>query len=124
MMDQNTLQAMTALAQKLGTTAEHLWGVLLRQAPISGAIDLAFMAALVVACIVWWRAVISKTTERKRTDDDRYPRAEWAEEGAFFAIASAVMLTLLTLILCAEGFTMAVAAFVNPEYWALRQIIG
>jgi hypothetical protein len=124
MMDQNTLQALTALAQKLGTTAEHLWGVLLRQAPISGAIELAFMTGMVVACVIWWRVVIAKTTRRKQSDDDRYPRAEWEEEGAFFAVASAATLSLVTLIVCAEGFTLALAAFVNPEYWALRQIIG
>ena len=37
-MDDKTLQALTALANKLGTTAEYLWGVLLRQAPLTGKI--------------------------------------------------------------------------------------
>jgi hypothetical protein len=38
-MDDKTFQALTNLATKLGTTAEHMWGVLLRQAPITGVID-------------------------------------------------------------------------------------
>ena len=39
-MDEKFQKLIEALAAKLGTTAEHLWGVLVRQAPISGAVDL------------------------------------------------------------------------------------
>jgi hypothetical protein len=36
------------LADKLGTTVEKLWSVLLKQAPISGTVDLLLCASLVV----------------------------------------------------------------------------
>lgn len=44
-MDDKYRQLIEDMAAKLGVTAEHLWGVLVKQAPISGAVDL-------VICIV------------------------------------------------------------------------
>ena len=121
-MDDKTLQALTVLAEKLGTTAEYLWGVLLKQAPITGAIDLAIMAAWVAMAWLWCRFVLRKTTAPKATDDAPYPKADWREEAAFFSWLSAVALVGVTALIVSSSFAMAVAALVNPEYWALRQI--
>lgn len=41
-MNDKVLEALQTLAEKLGVTAEHLWGVLLKQAPIDGTIFLVF----------------------------------------------------------------------------------
>ena len=122
-MDEKTLQVLTALANKLGTTAEYLWGVLLRQAPITGVIDLALMAAWVALSVMWCRFVMRKTTAPKPTDDDRHPRAAWQEEAAFFSWLSAVVLVGVTASIVTSGFATTAAALVNPEYWALRQIL-
>jgi len=122
-MDDKTLQALTTLAAKLGTTAEYLWGVLLKQAPLTGAIDMLLTAAWVIGAVMWCRFVIRKTTERKATDDDRYPRADWESEPAFFAWVSAVAVALIAGLAVSSGLATTVAALVNPEYWALKQIL-
>ena len=114
-MDEKTLQALNALANKLGTTAEYLWGVLLRQAPITGALDLAVMAAWVAACVLLVRFVRRKT----RGEDP-----EWSDEmGRVFAWAGAACACALTALIVGLEFGQAVTAIVNPEYWALRQIL-
>lgn len=51
-MNNDVGELILELAERLGTTGEHLWGVLVRQAPISGAIDLTVMAAWVLA-VAW-----------------------------------------------------------------------
>ena len=122
-MDDKTLQALTALAAKLGTTAEYLWGVLLRQAPITGAIDLAVMAAWVAMAMFLIRLVRRKTTTPAKTDEDRYPSAEWSDEGAAFAWAGAVAFALLVALIVGSELSSVVAALLNPEYWALKQIL-
>lgn len=38
-MNEETSKLIRELADKLGTTAEHLWSVLVKQAPISSATD-------------------------------------------------------------------------------------
>lgn len=121
-MTDKTIEALTALANKLGTTAEYLWGVLLKQAPLTGAIDLLLMAAWVIGAVMWCRFVLRKTTTPKAADDNGYPCADWTGEAAFFAWVSAVALAVIAGLVVGDLATV-VAALVNPEYWALKQIL-
>jgi hypothetical protein len=123
MMDNNTLQALTMLANKLGTTAEYLWGVLLRQAPITGAINLVMMTVWVVAVLLLLRWVRIKTRVPPKTEDEPYPRAEWDGDGAFFAWAASIVFATMVVVIVGLELPKAVVALVNPEYWALRQIL-
>lgn len=123
-MDDKTAVLIEKLAEKLGTTAEHLWGVLLRQAPISGAVDLATAVVMVLAAVGLVRFVKEKTTKPAETKDDRYPRAEWAEEDAGFAWLGTVLYLITTGVVVTGSAQEIVAAFFNPEYWALSHILG
>lgn len=114
-MDDKTLQALTTLAAKLGTTAEYLWGVLLRQAPVTGALDLAVIAAWVAGCVWLVRFVRRKTAGQKPEWDD--------EMGRVFGWGGAVLVCSLVAIIGGASIGPAVTAIVNPEYWALRQIL-
>lgn len=122
-MDEKTLQAMTDLAEKLGTTAEYLWGVLLKQAPIAGAVDLLLTVAWVAAAVLWLSFVKRKTTEPPTRDDGRPLYAEWDDEAEFFGWVSAVCLALIAGMNVSFSLESIVAALFNPEYWALAQIL-
>lgn len=123
-MDDKTLQALTDLAAKLGTTAEYLWGVLMKQAPISGVVDLLVCAAWVVGMVGWAKFVRRKTTAPPKTDDDRYPHADWNDDaGVGLAWVSVVIGAGITALVIGSHLSTIVAALVNPEYWALRQIL-
>jgi hypothetical protein len=123
-VDDKTLHALTNLAAKLGTTAEYLWGALLRQAPITGTIDLLVMSAWVAGCVAWFRFVHRKTTRPAATDEDRYPRAAWNDEfGVGLAWMSVAVFVLISALVIGSELSNTVAALVNPEYWALRQIL-
>lgn len=122
-MDEKTLGVLTALGNKLGTTAEYLWGVLLKQAPITGLIDLALMAAWVIGAVLWCRLVVQKTTKPQATEQNRYPHAEWDGDGAFFAWASALAVAFIAGVVVSGSLQNIVSALANPEYWALRQIL-
>jgi len=123
-MDEKTLQALTALANKLGTTAEYLWGVLLKQAPITGVVDLLVCAGWIAGVVVWAKFVKRKTANHARTDYDRYPSAEWSDDvGVCLAWASVVIAAGITALVVGSGLSTIVAALANPEYWALRQIL-
>lgn len=122
-MDEKFLQLIESLAAKLGTTAEHLWGVLVRQAPISGAVDLV-LCILIAAAAAWWiRLVMSKTTCPAETDTNRYPNAEWSYEGALLAWFVAVIAGVIAMAFIIGSAQGIVAAFANPEYWALKQLV-
>jgi len=122
-MDEKFQQLIEALVAKLGTTAEHLWGVLVRQAPISGAVDLV-LCVVIAAVTVWWVALVKrKTTCPPETETNRYPEAEWRDEGAFLVWLVTVIFGVLALISVIGSAQGIVAAFANPEYWALKQLV-
>lgn len=82
-MNEKVLEALQALAIKLGTTADHLWGVLIKQAPIDGTIDLIACIALVLFNVASLRLVV-----RKALSDD----PDWGEEIAVVACLAAALL--------------------------------
>jgi len=114
-MDDKTLAALTALANKLGTTAEYLWGVLVRQAPLQGALDLAVLAVWGLVCVWLIRFVRSKTSGDKPAFSD--------EVGRGFAWAGVVFVCALVMLIGGLTFSSSITAIINPEYWALRQIL-
>lgn len=122
-MDEKYRQLIEALAAKLGTTAEHLWGVLVRQAPISGAVDLV-LCIMIAAATWWWVALVKRKTMRPpETETNSYPRAEWEGEGAILAWVAAFIAGFLALVCVTGSAQWIVAAFANPEYWALKQLV-
>lgn len=123
-MDDKTTALIEKLAEKLGTPAEHLWGVLLHQAPISGAVDLATVIVMVLAAVGLVRFVKGKTTKPTETEGDRYPQAEWQDEGAGLAWLGAAIYLIITGVVVIGSAQGIVAAFFNPEYWALSNILG
>lgn len=122
-MDDKTLQALNILADKLGTTAEYLWGVLIKQAFISGVVDAITLLSLAVAVVISGIFIYGKGKVPPKTQDDPYPHAEWDSEiqmmvWAFYLLAAAFVLVAISI-----NLSTVVAAFMNPEYWALKQIL-
>lgn len=116
-MDDNTAALLRALADKLGTTSEHLWGVLVAQAQITGYCNAALIVVLpfVIYWLVrWTRAVIRRLPNIQ--DDTVIPQA--------FAIAVSGVVTLALVLYSIQFMPITIAAFVNPEYVALREVLS
>lgn len=112
-MDDKTLQALNALADKLGTTAEHLWGVLIRQAPISGCVELISL----IICLVP-TAVVGRVLYKRAQNNDFY------QDVYFFSFVSVFLVLLVFDSALISRIDIIIAAFINPEYWALMQILN
>ena len=106
------------IATKLGTTAEHLWGVLIKQAPISAATDLASCVVFVLLSVGFILFV-----KRNTTVPDGEHRAIWNNEGAFFAWFAALLFLVFTIVTVTSLAGVIIAGFINPEYWALQRIL-
>ena len=112
-------QQLAALAAKLGTTAERLWTVILVQQPINAVFDaLSFVGFLVLT--VWWaRFMWKKTTPQKGQE-----YVDWGDNPLlFFSWISVVVLAIIAIYTIADSTPRWVAAFVNPEYAALRDLL-
>jgi hypothetical protein len=122
-MNENTEKLVRELAEKLGTTAEHLWGVLMRQAPITAATDAVI--AVIMLGVLWalYHLVRSKTTAPPKTEDDRYPSAEWVKTDAELAWVILAIYGALTVAVVCGTIATVMTATMNPEYWALKQLL-
>lgn len=110
-MTDEILKRIDALAAKLGVASDHLWRVLTQQARIEAIEDLAWAAlffALSGASIWAIRWVIA------RRDDDNIP----GELGVVSVIAA-----LVFFVVACNCIAGTPGMFLNPEYWALKQIL-
>ena len=113
-MNDKALELLNRLAEKFGTTVEHLWGVLIKQAPISAVSE---MVMTLIFAIVWmWtiRFVHIKTTASEEPWDEMETTLAWGMVVSFGLI-------LMINIYCTV--TSSLTAFLNPEYWALKQLL-
>lgn len=100
------------LALKLGTTTEYLWGVMLKQAPIEGFVWVAQFCAMLVGIFGLYR--LTKYLAKQDSWDEPHIVVPvifaWIVMGMFFLF---IFLSVSTIVAC----------FLNPEYWALEQIL-
>jgi len=110
-----TEKLIETLATKFGTTAEHLWGVLVRQAPISAGIDLTVWI-LFAAGVIWgWLRFLKVLRSLGPLEDS-------GDAGVAIGFVLTVASLILVLVAVLTASTTA-AAFFNPEYWALQQLL-
>lgn len=111
-MNEETMKLVEELAAKLGTTAEHLWGVLCRQAPISAVVGLARDAALLWLVVLAWRKL-------SRVNFDK-----WDEDLVKgFLYGGLAIATAIAVVYAFSSLPMEIAGLFNPEYWAFKQVI-
>lgn len=110
-MNTETLTLLTALSEKLGTTTEYLWSALLWQAPITGSVHLLLLITLSFGFIY--------LAKRLHSSKDNIPEDEY-----FLAMVIVAAFGVFLVLIFAAALPSIIAAFFNPEYWALRQIVS
>jgi hypothetical protein len=117
-MNEQIQSMLLKVAEKLGTTAEHLWEVLVKQAQIKGYCDIFWIILLPVLFWIWYKAA---RYVQINSDNDKH------DEGVtFFAtvglvIAAGVLIILSIWTVC--DLPITIACFVNPEYVALKSLL-
>lgn len=105
------------LANKLGTTIEYLWAILIKQAYISGINSIIiysiFLILLIINILLFKKYVISNLKDKYGEFDGVYMS---------ILITSAVLWGITIMIGIAE-VPNTITKFINPEYWALQEIL-
>jgi len=109
-MEQLT-QLLTQLAEKLGTTSEYLWEVLLKQAQlalVTNSLFLLMLIIILVKCILAIKSLMK----------------EWGEDfdkELLLTILFALTFTFtgLIIVMIQDVLTLSI----NPEYWVLTEIL-
>jgi hypothetical protein len=107
---------LSALADKLGVSIEHLWGVLVRQASIDGVYSL-LIAAAAGAIMVGIVAIYWLLAWRRPSGDSL-----WTFQNRLFGGVVAGMLVLAFGTIFFGSMYNALTDFGNPEYFAIRHL--
>ena len=111
-MNDQTVQLLNQLAQKLGVTTTYLWAVLVKEArieAISETVWVLFVIGLVVGIVRYWKWV--KTLDRYDADGPV----------VFGIIVSDVIFVFVIIVLC--NVSDIPTQLLNPQYWALDQVL-
>lgn len=120
-MKEQTQEALVALAEKLGTTTEYLFHVLVSQARydvLISVIQLAFCVAF-----VWATIKLHVKFMKPIPGNAGYTYYNKYEEGLSIAMVFAGIMCLIMIFCFLAGLNDLISAIFNPEYWALRQIM-
>jgi len=123
-MNQETKEIIQEIAEKLGTTAEHLWGVLIKQAGINAITDVIIATITICVFAFTFKYVMKKTHVPEKTEEERYPTAEWDDELGVLAHIILLIFAIIAASITLASIYTVITALLNPEYWALKQIIG
>lgn len=128
-MNDKTLEMLQAMAATLGTTAQHLWAVLVRQALVDGITNLFLIAGWLITLIAFCKLHLYFSKIRTGDKEDRYSRdASLYETYEAAAIAPMVLvglvLTIVSICMIFDVIPSTITDFVNPEFAALKYVLG
>lgn len=117
-MNEKTTELIEQLAQKLGTTTEYLWGVLINQASISAITDLIYIVMSVVVGVVLFKL------HRRFSKEDEKGNCVYEED--FFIGAMMFLTAIWGIVFLVSIFSIGniINGFFNPEYWALNKVLN
>lgn len=118
-MNEQTTKLLEQLANKLGTTSEYLWSILIRQAPINSTITLVQFVVLALYGFILYRLHV------------KFSREDENERSIYYNVEPIMWLMCIGLIifigLCIAAFIEIpdlLNGYFNPEYWALNRILN
>lgn len=115
-IDPKILERLDALAAKVGATGEHLWRILLVQARVELVNSIVWMAGS--ALVAWFlfgqfKKNVTAAKDASWKDEERY---------VFYCILFGTGCAIAVIVFLAA--LASIPSEINPEYWALKQILG
>lgn len=117
-MNEQTTKLIEQLAQKLGTTAEYLWSVLVKQAHTEVIIFFTVLGITIIGTVL--SAYLFKYVQ-KFWSDEKAPASAWISLVFGIIIGICVLVGTISTI---ANVSDVISAITNPEYWALKQVLG
>ena len=123
-MNQEAEQLLRELADKFETTTEHLWEVMIQQASITATMNAIMALFLTGVIVIICCFVKAKTTPKPNSLDFSQPhKGDWEDDKAFVIWYILILVTITLTGVVISLILTAVTASLNPEYWALQQIL-
>lgn len=112
---QELLKRLDAVASKLGTTTEYLWRVLVKQGYVEAIATLCIIPVLLL-CAYGCYVFVKKIWAVGVKDD-------WDSPGPRFGVVFGIVGSIILVVVSACNAYYGVIQLLNPEYFALQQIL-
>ena len=106
------------LAERFGSTVEHLWTLMIRQAYVEGIAMLLLNILLIIVTVYavkWFRYAAYDLTG--------YSNNKWRDHNIVIAIGIVIVLCIWWAI-SLGSFSSLLTALINPEVYALKEIFS
>lgn len=124
-MDTNTALILEKLAEKLGTTTEYIWQILLNQATISAWTNISiFVFLILIGLGLFFLHLFLKNKRKIDGVMDTYYNSIHGDMWFSIIGFSSIMWFLITTIFFFCSIDGVINAFVNPEYWAMDKLLN
>jgi len=118
-MTPEVTEILKQLAQKLGTTTEFLWTILVKQQYIDGYIRLGISVFVVLIIIISF-LIFNKYSKNLNNERNEYGDYSDKEVATITFIIVTITLSIIQIIL----FVCGIKLLSNPEYYALKEILN
>jgi len=122
-----TVRLLEELAQRLQTTVEHLWSVLIRQAYVGTITYIPWLVVCVILLVAGrrlfrhtfplWKDLMGTPSDERTWQED-----EWFQYHSF-VLAVSIAMVVGAVVIAATVSSHALVRLLNPEYWALQQVL-
>jgi hypothetical protein len=120
-MNEELQKQLASLASKLGTTSEHLWGVLIRQAYIEAISSLCTVVVCLILAAAAIYCFVSLQRRYKEVSLQELRLSMWPPPEYIRWFILGVVLFFLLLV-ASSNFYWLISDMFNPEYFALKAL--
>ena len=122
-MEEKAFEYIDALAANLGVAAEHVYGALLKQAMVSGVRSLVFIIIFLAVGYAIIKMFMRIYSDVKEGEDGLFVDSYEVSLGGLFALMFGGMAIIIMFLAIMADISNATTALLNPEYWALKEIL-
>lgn len=122
-MEEKAFEYIDAIAANLGVAAEHVYGALLKQAMVSGLRSVVYILICLAVGYVIIKMFKRIYSDVKEGEDGIFVDSFGISLGGVFAIITGGVAIIILFFAVMSDISNATTALLNPEYWALKEIL-
>lgn len=122
-MEDKAFEYIDAIAANLGVAAEHVYGALLKQSMVSGLRSVLYIIICLAVSYVIIKMIKRIYSDVKEGEDGIFVDSYGISLGGVFALVFGGIAIILIFFAIMSDISNATTALLNPEYWALKEIL-
>lgn len=122
-MNEQTIQLINQIAEKIGTKAEHLYAALIRQAYISAITDCVAFTIVLTLAFIWVKLHIKFT---KPIKGNKFKESAYGKykESIIIPMCLSAILIVAALSYYISNIGSTISGFINPDYFVIQKLTG